>query len=252
MRLDTIPLDDVNAMEDATFEDRVSTVLARMASACLRAGRDPSEVRLVAVSKTFGPDAVEAALRAGLGVFGESRVQEAAAKIPACGSAEWHLVGHLQRNKVRPALELFTVFHAVDSLRLLEAIAAAAAESGHSPQVLLEVNVSGESSKFGFAPDDVPEALEASARMGGPTVTGLMTVPPFSPDPEAARPHFRRLRELRDRWQRQCGVALPELSIGMSGDFEVAIEEGATYIRVGSALFGRRQAWSQRVPSDDE
>jgi hypothetical protein len=113
------------------------------------------------------------------------------------------------------------------------------------------VNVAGESSKFGFAPGDVPGALAAAAQLDGPSVVGLMTVPPFAPDPEASRPHFRRLRELRDRWQDDTGFALPELSIGMSGDFEVAIEEGATYIRVGTALFGRRQAWKQRLAAED-
>ena len=238
--------------EPATLEERIAAVRERIDAACQRAGRDPAEVRLVAVTKTFGPDVVDAALRAGLGVFGENRVQEAAAKIAACGAAEWHLVGHLQRNKVGPALDLFSVLHAIDSVRLLEAVATAAAESGQRPRLLLEVNVSGEASKFGFAPDAVPAALEAAAALDAPPVVGLMTVPPYSPDPEASRPHFRRLRELRDRWQDGTGFALPELSMGMSGDFEVAIEEGATYVRVGTALFGRRQAWKHRIPDPSD
>jgi len=239
-------------MELQPLEERLAEVRARMAAACGRVRRSPDEVRLVAVTKTFGPDTVDAAQRAGLGLFGENRVQEAAAKIAECGSAEWHLVGHLQRNKVRPALELFSMFHAVDSVRLLEAIAETAAETGHQPRLLLEVNVSGEGSKFGFAPEALPEALDAAAQLGGPSVVGLMTVPPFSPDPEASRPYFRRLRELRDRCQDESGLDLPELSMGMSGDFEVAIEEGATYVRVGTALFGRRQTWARRQAATED
>lgn len=242
----------VNDSESASVESRVAQLRERIAAACARAGRALEDVRLVAVTKTFGPETVAAALRAGLTCFGENRVQEAAAKIAACGMAEWHLIGHLQRNKVRAALELFGTIHAVDSVRLLEALAAAAAESGARPRLLLEVNVAGESSKFGFAPAAVPEALEAAARLGAPPVEGLMTIPPFAPDPEAARPHFRRLRELRDRCREQTGFALPELSMGMSGDFEIAIEEGATLIRVGTFLFGRRTPWSWRRSADED
>ncbi len=226
----------------AEFGARLEALRRRIAEACRRADRDPTGVRLVAVSKTCPPEAVDCARNAGLGVFGESRVQEAAAKIPLCGSAEWHLVGHLQRNKVRAALELFDVIHAVDSPRLLEALGAAVAAGARSPRLLLEVNVSGERSKFGFAPADVPEALRAATQTHGLRVEGLMTIAPFDPDPAASRPWFRRLRELRDRLQSERGSALPELSMGMSGDFETAIEEGATWIRVGSALFGRRSA----------
>ncbi len=181
-------------------------------------------------------------------VFGESRVQEASAKIPLCGAAEWHLVGHLQRNKVRPALELFDVLHAVDSPRLLEALAEGIAVTGRSPRILLEVNVSGERSKFGFAPEAVGAALRTACREHGLSVVGLMTLAPFAPDPEAARPWFRELRRLRERLEAECDLALPELSMGMSGDFDVAIEEGATWIRVGTALFGPRSAWTRQEP----
>ncbi len=225
------------------FNERLAALQERMAAACGRAGRDPAEVRLLAVSKGFGPEAIEVAQNAGLNLFGESRVQEAAVKIEASSGAEWHLVGHLQRNKARPALELFSMIHSVDSLRLLEALARVAAESGHRPDLLLEVNVSGESSKFGFEPEAVPAALEAAVELGAPPIVGLMTMAPFAKDPEAARPHFRRLRELRDGWQDALGWSLPELSMGMSGDFEVAIEEGATCIRLGTSLFGRRRDW---------
>ena len=222
----------------------LAAVQNRIAAACVRAGRDPADVRLVAVTKTFGPDAVAEAVRAGAGLLGENRVQEAAAKIPLCPSAEWHLIGHLQGNKVRRALELFTAFHSVDTVKLLEEIAKASDETGRRPALLLEVNVAGEASKFGFRPDDASEALRAATEFGL-SVSGLMTVPPFRPDPESVRPCFRALRELRDRLQDETGCGLPELSMGMSHDFEVAIEEGATFVRVGSAIFGSRTAARQ-------
>ena len=217
----------------------LAAVEDRIAAAAVRAGRDPAGVRLVAVTKTFGPEAVSEAIRAGARLLGENRVQEAAAKIPLCPSAEWHLIGHLQGNKVRRALALFSTFHSVDTVKLLEEIAAASDESGLRPDLLLEVNVAGEASKFGFRPADVAGALGAASSLGL-SVTGLMTVPPFRPDPEAVRPAFRALRELRDRLQDETGCGLPELSMGMSHDFEVAIEEGATYVRVGTAIFGSR------------
>ena len=221
--------------------ENLAAVQDRIVAACERAGRDPADVRLVAVSKTFGPDAVSEAIRAGAGLLGENRVQEAAAKIPLCPSAEWHLIGHLQGNKVRRALGLFTMFHSVDTVKLLEEIGKASDETGCRPDLLLEVNVAGEASKFGFRPDDVADALRAASSLGL-SVTGLMTVPPFRPDAEAVRPCFRALRELRDRLQDETGCGLPELSMGMSHDFEVAIEEGATFVRVGTAIFGSRAA----------
>ena len=233
--------------------DNLAAVEDRIAAAATRAGRDPADVRLVAVTKTFGPEAVTEAIRAGAGLLGENRVQEAAAKIPLCPSAEWHLIGHLQGNKVRRALELFTTLHSVDTVKLLEEIAKASDESGRRPDLLLEVNVAGEASKFGFHPDDVADALRAASSLGL-SVTGLMTVPPFRPDPEAVRPAFRALRELRDRLQDETGCGLPELSMGMSHDFEVAIEEGATFVRVGTAIFGSRasaRATWRPAPSPD-
>ena len=217
----------------------LAAVEDRIAAAAVRAGRDPAGVRLVSVTKTFGPEAVTEAIRAGASLLGENRVQEAAAKIPLCPSAEWHLIGHLQGNKVRRALALFSTFHSVDTVKLLEEIAAASDESGRRPDLLLEVNVAGEASKFGFRPADVADALRAASSLGL-SVTGLMTVPPFRPEPEAVRPAFRALRELRDRLQDETGCGLPELSMGMSHDFEVAIEEGATFVRVGTAIFGSR------------
>jgi len=180
-------------------------------------------------------------------VFGENRVQEAAAKIPLCPhDLEWHLVGHLQSNKVRPAVRLFSVIHSVDSIPLLRRLDQIAGEEGRRLRVLLEVNVAGERSKFGFAPEALPEAVAEANRLPRLELVGLMTVPPICRDPEDVRPFFRALRELRDRCAEQSGTPLPELSMGMSADFEIAIAEGATMIRVGTDLFGPRfSPWRQ-------
>ena len=235
------------------FSSRCEAVRRRMAEACRRAGRAPDAVTLIAVTKTFGPDAVRDAWEAGIGVMAENRVQEAAAKIPHCVSGpDWHLIGHLQRNKVRAALEWFQCIHAVDSLKLLEQIARVAEDTGVQPSILLEINASGESSKFGLKPEDVPAVIERALSLRPVTLNGLMTMAPIAPDPELTRPVFAKVRECRDRWERQFGIALPELSMGMSGDFEVAIEEGATWIRVGTALFGHRPRWKPERGSEDQ
>lgn len=221
--------------------ERIAAIQDRISAACARAGREPDSVTLVAVSKTHPPEAVREAAGAGLTVFGESRVQEARAKIPLCPSGlSWHLVGHLQTNKVKHAVQLFEVIHSVDSFRLLESVDRACDEAGRRMDVLLEVNVSGEAVKFGLGPEAVPDVLKRANELMNVNVAGLMTMPPFAEDAEKARPHFRRLRELRDKWRAECGFALDQLSMGMSGDFEVAIEEGATLVRVGTALFGER------------
>ena len=216
-------------------------VRERIAAACAAAGRDPEGVALVAVSKTQPPEAVREAADCGLRVFGENRVQEAGFKIPLCpGHLDWHLVGHLQANKARPAVRLFSTIHSIDSVDLLRRIDAIAGEEGRRPRVLLEVNVSGEGSKNGMRPDDVPAALEAANGLRCIEVAGFMTMPPYCEDPERARGFFRTLRGLRDRCAAATGFALPELSMGMSMDFEVAIGEGATLVRVGTDLFGAR------------
>lgn len=223
------------------MENRLAAIQRRIDAACARCGRDPETVKLVAVSKTHPPEAVTAAAAAGLTVMGENRVQEAAAKIPVCPShLKWHLVGHLQRNKAALAVELFDLIHSVDSIRLLEALHAAADEAGRTLNVLLQVNVSGEASKFGLPPGEAEAVLRRANELPRIVVRGLMTIPPLIEDVEKVRPHFRRLRELRDRLQDATGTPLPELSMGMSHDFEVAIEEGAHWIRVGTALFGSR------------
>ena len=222
------------------INENLSAVLAKIAVAEAKAKRPPGSVTLVAVTKTFPPEIIDEVIFSGANVLGENRVQEAAAKIPLCRSAEWHLIGPLQSNKIRAALQLFTAIHSVDSAQLLRDIARISAECGLRPRLLLEVNVAGEASKFGFKPDNVRAGLETALTLPDLNVAGLMTVPPFVPDPEMSRPRFAALRELRDSLELEFGVSLPELSMGMSGDYEVAIEEGATFVRVGSAIFGKR------------
>ena len=239
--------------EDSEFAGRLAAIRARMAAACRRAGRDASSVELIAVTKTFGPEAVRDAWAAGVRIMGENRVQEAAAKIPQCVSGPaWHLIGHLQRNKVRAALEHFSCLQAVDSLRLLEQIARVAEEAGARPAILLEINASGESSKFGLRPEEAPGVIERALGLPNVTLEGLMTMAPVTPDPETTRPVFARVRECRDRWERAFGISLPRLSMGMSGDFEIAVEEGATWIRIGTALFGDRPKWKPERGGEDQ
>jgi pyridoxal phosphate enzyme (YggS family) len=213
----------------------------RMADAAQRAGRDPASVRLVAVSKTYPAEAVAAAAATGQRVFGESRVQESRDKIPACPPGlEWHFIGHLQKNKVRQALPLFSFFHSIDSTALAGAIDRIAGETGVKTQGLLEVNVSGEETKHGFTPEELRAQFPTLSKLRHLRIRGLMTMAPYSDNPEDARPVFRTLRELRDELQSTYQHPLPELSMGMSGDFEPAIEEGATLVRVGSSIFGAR------------
>ena len=225
-----------------SFEEILDEVRGRVEAACRRAGRDPADVEIVAVTKTHGEDVVREAWEAGLRIVGENKVQEAAWKKPASVAGPmWHLIGHLQSNKVRAALELFDFIHSVDSAKLADRINFVADEIGASPHVLVEVNVSGEKSKSGVAPDGVRPLLERIlANCPRITVEGFMTMAPFSENPEDARPYFRRLRELRDACEKDLGIGLPRLSMGMSGDYEVAVEEGATWIRLGTVLFGER------------
>jgi pyridoxal phosphate enzyme (YggS family) len=219
----------------------LEAVQHRIAAACQRAGRDPSSVTLVAVTKTQPPEVVAEASKAGLSLFGENKVQEAKAKIPLCPShLRWHMVGHLQSNKCRDAVALFQMIESVDSLRLAEEVARRAEQASKTMPILLEVNAVGEASKFGYQPEQLLAELSQVNALPRLEVHGLMTVPPWTPDPERVRPVFRQLRELKARCEQILGAPLPHLSMGMSGDFEVAIEEGATIIRVGTALFGAR------------
>lgn len=215
----------------------------RIAAACARVGRDPAGVTLLAVTKSQPPERVRAAAELGLSLFGENRVQEAKAKISQCpGHLRWQMIGHLQSNKCRDAVFFFQMIQSVDSLHLAEAINSCADKAAKTVPVLLEVNVAGESSKFGYRPDALLAELKEINALPKIEVHGLMTVAPWSPEAEKVRPVFRRLRELKQDCENSLGAPLPHLSMGMSDDFEVAIEEGATMIRLGSALFGPRRS----------
>jgi hypothetical protein len=221
--------------------DNLHSVQHRIEAACQRVGRDPASVTLVAVSKGQPPEVVEEAAQLGLGLFGENKVQEARAKIPLCsGRLRWHMIGHLQTNKCRDAVQLFEMLHSVDSLRLAAEISKWAERAARTVPVLLEVNLAGESSKFGYPPERLLAEAKEIQRLPRIEVRGLMTMAPWTPEPEKARPVFRGLREWRHRCQDVLSAELPCLSMGMTGDFEVAIEEGATLVRIGTALFGER------------
>jgi PLP dependent protein len=213
----------------------LARVRERLARAAERAGRRPDDVLLIGVSKTVDVERIRAAVAAGVRALGENRVQEAKGKVAELGRpAAWHLIGHLQTNKVKDALELFDVIHSLDRLELAREVERRAAARGQTVDALLQVNVATEVSKGGVSPDAVTETLDAIGKLAHVRVRGLMTIPPEAEKPDDARPWFRRLRELAERH------GLSELSMGMSGDFEVAIEEGATMVRVGTAIFGPR------------
>jgi len=223
------------------FRNLLSVVQRRIEAACERAGRPRDSVALVAVTKGQPPEIVSEAARLGLNLFGENKVQEAKAKIPLCPSRlHWHLIGHLQSNKCRDAVELFEFIQSVDSLQLARELDKRAEQAGRSLPVLLEVNAVGEASKFGYRPEQLLADLLGINALKRLVIHGLMTVPPWTPDPEKVRPVFRQLRVLKEQCEQLLGAPLPQLSMGMTGDFEVAIEEGATMVRVGTALFGAR------------
>jgi pyridoxal phosphate enzyme (YggS family) len=225
----------------------VETVTERIRAAVRRAGRSSNDVTLMAVSKTQPPECIREAYDVGLRLFGENRVQEFAGKAGLLGDlhdAEWHMIGHLQTNKAAKTAELFCSVDSVDSLKLAEKLSAAAEKMGKKLDVLIEINVGGEAAKSGTAPNsqELEELLVAAPRLDALVFRGLMTVPPFTDDPEGARPYFRKLRELRDTIaaRKLPAIAMDQLSMGMSHDFEIAIEEGSTCVRVGTAIFGER------------
>lgn len=230
-----------------SIAENIARVQERVVAAARRSGRNPEEITLMAVSKTFPPESIRKAYAAGLRVFGENRVQEFAGKAEALRDlqgAQWHLIGHLQSNKATKAAELFSAVDSVDSVRLAEKLNAAARSAGKTLPVLIEINVGGEAAKSGVAPDaaELEQVLLAAPRWESLQIRGLMTVPPYTEDPEGSRPYFRQLRQIRDsiaaRELPKIGTAV--LSMGMSHDFEVAIEEGSTCVRVGTAIFGTR------------
>ncbi len=222
--------------------DRLAAVRHRVAAAASNCGRDPAAITLISVGKTFPAEVVNEAVTAGATDLGENRVQEAVAKKPGVAEARWHLIGPLQRNKARSALDVFDIVHTVDRFEIADRLQYLLTE--HWPErrldVLLEVNVAEEPQKAGTLPEDASELLEHALGCDRLSVRGLMAIPPWAEDPEASRPWFRKLRELRDRLEDEVSHPLPELSMGMSHDFEIAIAEGATMVRVGTAIFGPR------------
>ena len=226
-------------------------VKRRIIEAAKRAGRDPSGVRLLAVTKEQSDVTVAEGIQAGMTLLGENKVQEASSKIEALGrnGLEWHFIGRLQKNKVKFIFDLFDLIHSVDSLALAEAIHKTAQKIGSCMPVLLQINISGEESKLGMDPLDLPKEIERVAKLEGVKIKGLMTIPPYTSDPENSRPYYARLRELRNTCSKLAvpGMELDELSMGMSNDYEVAIEEGATLVRVGTGLFGPRPSLERTV-----
>lgn len=225
----------------AGIAEGLGAIRERMALACQRSGRNPKEVALLAVSKTFPASCVGEAFEAGQVDFGESRQQEASGKIAELpGEIRWHFIGKLQRNKVRKVIAEFGCLHSVDSLKLAKHIDRIAGEEGKHPRVFLEVNLAEEENKGGFHLDELRNEIGDLAGLAHLSIQGLMVIPPAVEDPESARPWFVKVRELRDELAKTSGLDMPGLSMGMSGDFEVAIEEGSTIVRVGSAIFGGR------------
>ena len=232
-------------MDEIQLLDNLKEIYRKMAHAAMRAGREPSEVRLIAVTKTVSPDLIRKAVDVGLREFGENRVQEAHMKVKSDELRErgeriaWHLIGHLQKNKVKNAVGLFDLIHSVDSLELAEDIDRQAAHISKVQRILVQVKLSEEETKYGLPEDELFSLLGRISALKNISIEGLMTMPPFFDDPEKTRPYFRKLATLRDGAQKK-GFSLAGLSMGMSHDFEVAIEEGATMVRVGTALFGER------------
>lgn len=225
------------------ISENLAAVTERMRQAALRCRRNPGEIRLVAVSKTVSPEKIREAIKAGVTILGENYIQEARKKIEEIGGAiEWHFIGHLQSNKVKYAVDLFTMIHSVDSVSLAEELNRAAEKRNKIIPVLVQVNISGEETKSGINPEETARLLTELSSMDRLSVRGLMTMPPWFENQEAARPYFIALRKLRDELSERHikNITLRELSMGMSGDFEVAIEEGATLVRVGTAIFGPR------------
>ncbi|MFA5846552.1 MAG: YggS family pyridoxal phosphate-dependent enzyme [Thermodesulfovibrionales bacterium] len=232
-------------MTDTAFLENISSIYKRMSHAAMRAGRNPEDIKLIAVTKTVSIERVKQAVDAGLRIFGESRVQEAQKKVMSTElkamseSLSWHLIGHLQKNKAKAAVELFDLIHSVDSAELAEAINKYAEKLGKTQEILIQVKLSTEAAKHGILKDNLINLLNGIKKMKHLKVKGLMTIPPYFDEPGMARPYFKETRRLRDEAEMN-GFKLPELSMGMTNDFEVAIEEGTTMVRIGTAIFGDR------------
>jgi len=226
----------------SSIADNLDRVREQISTAAAKSGRASNDVELVAITKTHPAESVREAIEAGQILFGESRVQEARAKIPELPSnCRWHFVGHLQKNKIRHALPLFEMFHGIDSLSLAQDINRIAEDEGLYPRILLEVNVAGEGSKFGFAPDALGQRMEELLALPRLSIEGLMCIPPLTMESEDSRKVFVHVRELRDSLEKEFSLKLPQLSMGMTQDFPIGVEEGATLVRVGTAIFGERK-----------
>ena len=237
-------------MAVASIAENLERVYEQIAQAASKVGHAAHEIELVAITKTHPAEKVREAIEAGQTLFGESRVQEARAKIPELPSnLHWHFVGHLQKNKIRHALPLFEMIHSVDSLALAQEVDRIA--DGMHPRILLEVNVSGEGSKFGFKPEGVRAKMESLLALPRLSIEGLMTIPPLLPEAEDSRKFFAQLRGLRDALEKEFDVRLPHLSMGMTNDFATAVEEGATLVRVGTAIFGERSKKQKKKATDE-
>lgn len=232
-------------VEDRMLLERIKNVFRKVSSAAIRSGRNPFDVKLIAVTKTVPFNRIKAAVDLGLRVLGENRVQEAQEKITLCKSEcpdcdiEWHLIGHLQKNKAKVAVQLFEMIHTVDSIELAQLLDQYAGKHGKKQRVLIQVKLSEEETKHGVAKEDLMGLVGSVTKMGNLTLEGLMTMPPFFENPEQARPFFRDLRKLKENAEK-AGYKLPELSMGMTNDFEAAILEGATMVRIGTGIFGNR------------
>jgi hypothetical protein len=236
----------------SSVAENLERVREQVAEAAAKVGRAVDEIQLIAITKMYAAERVREAIEAGQTLFGESRVQEARAKIPLLpASLRWHFVGHLQKNKIRHALPLFEVFHSIDSLALAHEMNRIADEDGIHPRVLLEINVSGEGSKFGFKPETVRAEMESLLALPRLSIEGLMTIPPLAENAEASREFFAQLREFRDALEKEFDLKLPQLSMGMTPDFTVATEEGATLVRVGTAIFGERSKKQKNKAIDE-
>lgn len=232
-----------------SLAENLDLIQQRIRAACGRAGRSPESVTLLAVTKGQPPEVVSEANKLGLTFFGENKIQEAKAKIPlSTGKCRWHFIGHLQTNKCRDAVELFEMIQSVDSGYLAQEISKRAEQAGKTMPILLEVNLAGEASKFGYRPEQLENDLQQINALPRIEIHGLMTIPPWTSNAENVRPVFRQLRKLKERAEQALGAPLPHLSMGMTGDFEVAIEEGATIVRIGTALFGARKKRENQKP----
>jgi len=233
-------------MTDTALLENIKNIYRKISSASIRSGRNPFDVKLIAVTKTVAMDKIKEAIDLGLRIFGENRVQEAKQKIADCRlqiadcKIEWHMIGHLQKNKAKTAIQLFDLIHSLDSIELAKELNKYAERERKIQRVLIEVKLSGEETKYGVVRENLMDLIESVSRMNNLKLEGLMTMPPFFDNPEMARPFFKGLRELRDNAEKS-GYKLPELSMGMTNDFEFAILEGATMVRIGTGIFGERR-----------